>query len=55
MLYLDAYVLGQPEFYLGNVAGKFDEAGTLTDESTIEHIDKALAVFTAFAGRFRVS
>lgn len=55
MLYLDAYVLGQPEFYLGNVVGKFDGAGVLTDESTIEHIDKALAAFTAFVERFRAA
>jgi chromate reductase len=41
MLYLDASIIGQPEFFL-NATGKFDENGTLTDENTKEHIKKAL-------------
>lgn len=53
MLYLDAHVLGQPEFYMGNAREKFSAEGELTDESTIEHITKALAVFTTFAERFK--
>lgn len=44
MLYLDAQVIGQPEFYLGNAQDKFNDKGELTDESTREHIKKALAV-----------
>ncbi len=44
MLYLDAHVIGQPEFYVGNVQDKFTEAGELTDENTQEHIKNALAV-----------
>jgi chromate reductase len=50
-----AIVLGQPEFYLSKFKEKFDAAGELTDEKTGEHIDKALAAFIAFVGRFRVS
>jgi chromate reductase len=44
MLYLDAHVIGQPEFYLGNVQDKFNDKGELTDEATKEHIQKALVV-----------
>lgn len=53
MLYLDARVLGQPEFYMGNASEKFNTEGELTDESTVAHIEKALAAFTTFAARFK--
>lgn len=53
MLYLDARVLGQPEFYMGNATEKFSPEGELIDESTIAHITKALTAFTAFAARFK--
>ena len=43
MLYLDAHVVGQPEFYLGSAGEKFAENGPLTDEATKEHIDAAIA------------
>ncbi len=36
--YLDTRIMGQPEFYLGGVATKFDANGVLTDPSTKEHI-----------------
>ncbi|HEX7651587.1 MAG TPA: NAD(P)H-dependent oxidoreductase [Candidatus Paceibacterota bacterium] len=42
LLYLDARVLGQPEFYLTGAGEKFGTDGTLTDEKTREHIDAAL-------------
>lgn len=46
MLYLNAHVLGQPEFYCGMAAGKFDESGQLTDEKTKEFITQtALPAF----------
>lgn len=45
LLYLDAHVLGQPEFFLGTAGDKFDSSGTLVDEKTVEHITEALAVF----------
>jgi chromate reductase len=41
--YLDARVVGQPEFYAGMAAQKFDGNGALTDEDTKKHIDAALA------------
>jgi chromate reductase len=43
--YLDARVLGQPEFYLGGAVAKFDASGVLTDETTKEHIKKFWDVF----------
>jgi chromate reductase len=45
LLYLNARVMGQPEFYL-NSAGKFDEQGNLTDEKTKEHIKRLLEAFS---------
>ena len=47
LLFLDAHVLGQPEFYLGVAHEKFDESGTLTDESTKQHLDAVLAALMA--------
>lgn len=51
MLYLDARVLGQPEFYLGNAPEKFDANGVLTDESTLAHVRSSLETFLAFTNR----
>lgn len=51
--YLNMHVLGQPEFYLGGADKKFDAEGNLTDDSTKEHIDKAIAAFTAFIDTLR--
>ena len=50
MLYLDARVLGQPEFYLGNTGGKFDDTGELTDATTLEHVRSSLEAFISFIG-----
>ena len=47
LTYLDARVVGQPEFYLGTAGEKFSADGTLTDEATKEYIVKALAVLMA--------
>lgn len=44
MLYLNGQVLGQPEFYLGSVHEKFNAEGKLVDESTREHLKKAIEV-----------
>ncbi len=43
MLYLNARLVGQPEFFLGMAGEKFDDSGALTDEKTKEHIDAAIA------------
>jgi chromate reductase len=42
LLYLNARVLGQPEFYVGVSGTKFDKEGNLTDEKTKEYIKKLL-------------
>jgi chromate reductase len=46
MLTNDAIVLGQPEFYMSDAAHKFDAEGNLLDESTKEHLRKALIMLT---------
>jgi len=53
LIYLDAHVLGQPEFFMGGAAGKFDENGSLTDDSTKEYITSALTVFQNHIDTFR--
>ncbi len=50
LLYFDARVLGQPEFYLGNASDKFDEHGNLTDEKTKEYITRLLQKFGELIG-----
>ncbi len=42
LLFLDAYVIGQPEFYLSNASQKFDENGELIDKETIQFLTRAL-------------
>ena len=44
LTYLDARVLGQPEFYVGSAMEKFDGDGNLTDEKTREHLGGLLEV-----------
>ncbi|OGG64038.1 hypothetical protein A3C18_00850 [Candidatus Kaiserbacteria bacterium RIFCSPHIGHO2_02_FULL_54_11b] len=46
LAYLDAHIMGQPEFYL-NGSDKFDADMNLTDEKTKEHVTKYLAAFKA--------
>jgi chromate reductase len=53
LLYLNAHVPGQPEFYCGNASSKFDAAGNLTDEATQKHIDSAFTTFIAFIDKLR--
>lgn len=53
MLFMGAHVMGQPEFYLGSAQNTFDAEGTLTDESTKEHVTGALAALTAFISSFK--
>lgn len=44
MLYLNAQVIGQPEFFMGPAGDKFDADGKLVDEGTREHLKRALSV-----------
>ncbi len=53
LMYFNCRVLGQPEFYCASAAGKFNEAGELTDEDTKKYIVGAFAAFTAFIDRVR--
>lgn len=52
LTYLDMPTLQQPEFYLGTVAEKFNEAGELIDAKTRTKIDEFWAAFTAWIGKF---
>lgn len=47
MLYLDARVIGQPEFFVGGAQDKFSAEGKLTDETTQENLKKALETLVA--------
>lgn len=42
MNYLDARVLGQPEFYMGSAIDKFDSEGRLIDQESRDHLKKAI-------------
>jgi chromate reductase len=42
LVFLNAFVVNKPEVMIAQAAGKFDENGDLTDERTIEFLDKAL-------------
>lgn len=42
LLFLDTKIVGQPEFFLSAAHEKFDATGNLTDETTKDHIKKAL-------------
>jgi chromate reductase len=47
LVYLNATIVGQPEFYLGGAYGKFGENGALTDAKTKEFVAKLLETFVA--------
>ena len=53
MLYLNARVLGQPEFYGSGVQEKLDADGRLADEKTLELVARGTAAFTAFIEQLR--
>jgi len=53
MLFNNAFVMGQPEFYLVSAADKFDATGTLIDEDTKEHITRHLGAFLAYIEKLR--
>ena len=43
--FLDARVVGQPEFYLSGATQKFDASGALTDEASVKFLSHALEEF----------
>jgi chromate reductase len=48
LLYLNARVLGAPEFYLARAHEKFDTDGSLIDEKTRSLLKNALSNFADF-------
>jgi chromate reductase len=48
LVFLDMPAMPQPEAYIGGAAGLFDEAGTLTSESTKAFLDKFMTAFAAW-------
>jgi chromate reductase, NAD(P)H dehydrogenase (quinone) len=53
LVYLDMPVVQQPEFYLANVADKFDVEGKLTDDDTRKRITELWNVFIPWINRVR--
>lgn len=53
LTYLDMPPLQQPEFYLGQVAQKFDDAGALIDPATRTKIDELWTAFIAWINQLR--
>ena len=48
LVFLGMPAMAQPEAYIGNAAGLFDEAGTLVNSSTREFAAKFMAAFSAW-------
>jgi chromate reductase len=51
IMYLDMYILQQPEFYLGKAAEKFNAEGELTDKETKDLIEKFWKAFIGWIKR----
>lgn len=51
LTFLNMPVMQQPEFYLTFAANKFDSRGKLTDQDTINHIDRFWQSFVTFIER----
>ncbi len=49
---IGAYVMGQPELYIGDVAHKFDSDGNLTDAKTAELMKTFFETFIKLIGKF---
>ena len=52
LLYFNAHVMGQPEFYFGEADKKLDAEGNITDDKTKEVLAKYLAAFKAHVALF---
>jgi chromate reductase len=50
---LNAFVLNKPEVFIGQAGTKFDEAGSLMDQTTKEFIGKLLVSLAAWTERVR--
>jgi chromate reductase len=53
MVFLNMHPLNRPEVMISKCAEKFDEQGNLTDESTREHIAKALDALVQWTKRLK--
>lgn len=51
LVFLNMIPLQQPEFYMSFATDKFDEAGKLIDQPTIEHMDAFWAAFVQLIER----
>jgi chromate reductase len=51
--FLESYVLPKPEVLVTQSRTKFDEAGTLTDQATIEHVQQLVVALVAWAHRVK--
>jgi chromate reductase, NAD(P)H dehydrogenase (quinone) len=48
LVFLDVPAMQQPEAYIGGAAAMFDEAGTLTNETTRTFLTKFMTAFAAW-------
>ena len=53
LVFLNAHPINKPQVMIGQAAGKFDEAGNLTDEPTRQHIRNLLESLAAWTQRLR--
>ncbi|WP_142847819.1 NADPH-dependent FMN reductase [Telmatospirillum sp. J64-1] len=53
LVFLDAYVLPRPEVMVGQVMGKIDDQGNVTDTATRDFSQGQLAAFRDFIGMMR--
>jgi chromate reductase, NAD(P)H dehydrogenase (quinone) len=53
LVFLNAHPINKPQVTIGQAAGKFDEAGNLTDEPTRQHIRSLLESLAAWTQRLR--
>ena len=50
-VFLDGRIMNQPEVFVGAAHTKFDDDGNLTDEPTLEFVDKFLGAFAHWIGK----
>ncbi len=55
MVFVNAYVMNQPEIMIANAADKFDENGNLKDEKTLDLIRRFIESLADFSTRFNHS
>jgi len=53
LVFLNAFVVNKPEVMVAQASQKFNDQGDLTDEGTIEHINKALNALQALSKQLK--